>query len=103
MILLQLIAQLVPAQIWAEQAHASGILSKCMVDFMEDKALTSLLTEEVCFVARIALNDAPVLYQLISATAAKMNKPEKELWEALLDQWWRRVRSLVSTLSSFEN
>ncbi|KAL5527437.1 hypothetical protein ACEPAG_6228 [Sanghuangporus baumii] len=92
--LLQLIAQLVPAQLWAEPAYSSNILSKLIKDLIEDRALTTLLTEEICLFSRIALNDTHVLYQLISATAVKMNKPEKELWEALLDQWWRRFDNM---------
>jgi hypothetical protein len=41
--------------------------------------------------ARIALMDKRMFLQLMSATAGALNKPETELWEGVLDEWWRRV------------
>lgn len=42
--------------------------------------------------ARMALSDAQIFVQLVSATAVAQGTSEAALWEGLLDQWWRRVR-----------
>ncbi|EJD01395.1 ARM repeat-containing protein [Fomitiporia mediterranea MF3/22] len=93
-ILLQLVVRLSPSPLWADAFHASNVFSNVISSLMEDKSLTMLLTEQVCLFARIALNDPRVLSQLMSATAVKLNKPEKELWDGLLDQWWRRFDNM---------
>ena len=56
---------------------------------------TDLLREHIYLIARIALSDALALVQLMSATAAKSQIPETDLWNDLLNQWWRLV-SVVS-------
>ncbi|THH11497.1 hypothetical protein EW145_g638 [Phellinidium pouzarii] len=93
-IVLQLMAQLAPAQLWAEPIHASGLFTVLIKTVMDDKRSTILLTEHVCLFARIALNDSTILSQLISASAAALKKPESELWNELLDQWWRRFDNM---------
>lgn len=90
-ITLQLLVQLTPAQLWAEPMHLSGLFGLLIKSVMEDKVITLLLTEDVCLFARMAISDSAMLSQLIAATAASTNRPESELWNGVLDQWWRRV------------
>ena len=45
--------------------------------------------------ARLTLLDSRVFLQYMSAAANRLGKPEKELWEGLLDQWRQRVSSLT--------
>ncbi|KAH8118388.1 ARM repeat-containing protein [Phellopilus nigrolimitatus] len=91
---LQLLVQLAPAQLWAEPMHASGLFAVLMKTILDDDAITTLLTEHVCLFARMALNDAVVLSQLVSAAAPTVNKLESELWNELLNQWWRRFDNM---------
>lgn len=93
-IVMQLAVQLTPAQLWAEPMHSSTLFSTLIEDVIEDKAMATLMTELICLFARMALNDAQILSHLIQASASRMNKPEKDLWNDLLDQWWRRVSDL---------
>ena len=41
--------------------------------------------------ARLAVSDSRVFLMFMSAAAERLEKPEKELWEGLLDQWRQRV------------
>ena len=41
--------------------------------------------------ARLAVSDSRVFLMFMSAAAGRLEKPEKELWEGLLDQWRQRV------------
>lgn len=92
--LLQFSAQLAPVQIWAEHLHSSGLLSELLKIIVEDEAQTQLLTAIVCMIARLAINDSNILCQLIAASALAMGKPESEVMNGVLDQWWRRVSVL---------
>ena len=53
---------------------------------------TSILTEYVYVLARIAVADRQLFLNLVSATAAALNQPEPQIWEPILNQWWTRVR-----------
>jgi len=50
-----------------------------------------ILTKVICLVARVALSNINIFMQLMQATAAARGIPETQLWEGLLDQWWRTV------------
>lgn len=93
---LQLLVQLSPAQLWAEPMHVSGLFSVIIKALMEDKERTTLLTEYICLLARMAISDSLILSQLIAATAAATSRPESEVWNGVMDQWWRRVSTEVS-------
>lgn len=54
-----------------------------------------ILTEHIYVMARIALSNGPLLVELISVTAMAQKKAETELWDGLLDQWWRRVSQIL--------
>lgn len=95
---LQLLVQLSSSRTWAGPMHTSGLFSILIKVIMADKASILLLTEHVCLFARMALSDATVLSQLIAATAVDLNTSESELWNGLLDQWWRRVRPETAIL-----
>lgn len=52
--------------------------------------------------ARIALTDKQMFIQLMSATVGTLRLSEAEIWQAVLDEWWRRVRDCpFRGLSSF--
>ena len=51
-----------------------------------------LLTEYVYVMARIALMDKQMFHQLVSAAAGPLGLTETQVWDHILDQWWRRVR-----------
>lgn len=51
-----------------------------------------VLTEYVYVLARVAVADRQLFVQLVSATAAAQNVKETLVWEAILNQWWNRVR-----------
>ena len=53
---------------------------------------TSILTEYVYVLARIAVADRQLFLQLVSATAQAQNVNESVVWEPILNQWWQRVR-----------
>ena len=50
-----------------------------------------LLTHYVYVMARIALMDKAMFAQLMAAATGPLATPEPALWEAVLDEWWRRV------------
>lgn len=65
------------------------------------KAATEILTEYVYVVARTALMDKRMFLQLMSATGPTINMTEAQVWEAVLNQWWTRVRRIQSHMRSF--
>ena len=42
--------------------------------------------------ARVALMDKHMFAQLITASVPVLKMNETEIWDAILDEWWRRVR-----------
>lgn len=90
----QLLVQLVPAQAWAEHMHNSGLFSWMLKSLLDDKASTLILTKIVSLFSRIAINNATIFSQLVTASASPLGSPEMELWTALLDQWWRRFDNM---------
>lgn len=58
---------------------------------MGSKGSTNIRTEVILAFARMAIADAQLFAQLMSATAAAREYSEESLWSELLDQWWRRV------------
>lgn len=60
-----------------------------------------LLTEFVLAVARVALMDKHMFAQLVSASVPVLKLSETELWDAVLDEWWRRVRPLSPLFPRF--
>ena len=97
--ILRLAAQVAPLQLWAESLHASGLLTELLKVLIDDKAETTLLSAIIIAMARLSLNDATIFFQLISVSAISMGKPESEVVNGVLDQWWRRV-SKASTSAS---
>ena len=57
---------------------------------------TNIRTELILAFARMAIADANLVVQLMSASAASRECSEESLWTELLDQWWRRVSTSTS-------
>ena len=57
-----------------------------------------LLTEYVLIMSRIALMDKHMFAQLITASVPVLKMNETEIWDAILDEWWRRVCLLSYTV-----
>ena len=66
-------------------------LLRFLLTFMGSKGSTNIRTEVILAFARMAIADAQLFTQLMSATAAAREYSEESLWSELLDQWWRRV------------
>ncbi|KAL0949404.1 hypothetical protein HGRIS_009466 [Hohenbuehelia grisea] len=93
-IALNTLVQLAPAQLWAEGMHASGLFSYLLTYLLDGEKSGILATQLIYLFARMLLSDAQIVMQLLSATAVAQNKPEKELLDGLLDQWWRQFDSM---------
>ncbi|THH15375.1 hypothetical protein EW146_g5093 [Bondarzewia mesenterica] len=91
---LNLLFQMAPPALYAEGLHVSGLFSKLMKAIVEDDSDTILLTHYITIMARMTLADVQTFCQLMTATATALNTPETELWEGLLDQWWRRFDNM---------
>lgn len=52
-----------------------------------------MLTECVFVLSRIALTDRDMFTRLVSAAAQVENVREEQVWEVILDQFWRQVSS----------
>ncbi|EIM88549.1 ARM repeat-containing protein [Stereum hirsutum FP-91666 SS1] len=91
---LEMLFQLVPPSSYAEALHTSGLFAHILKEIMEDKADTTILTHDIYVMSRIAVPEPQTFLQLMAATSAKMNVPETQLWEDLLDQWWRRFDNM---------
>ncbi|TDL29402.1 ARM repeat-containing protein [Rickenella mellea] len=91
---LNLLVLVTPAQLWAEPMHISGLFPSIITAIKDDKDTVLLLTEYVILAARMALSDAAIFLQLMSAASGALNVPETELWEGLLNQWWNRFDNM---------
>lgn len=98
---LRTLVHLCPAQIWAEPIHKANLFAYFLKILDDDTANVLLLTDYVLLFARVAINDPLILSQLLAASASVLQKPETALWEALLDQWWRRVCRIYSRLTRY--
>ena len=87
-----LACQLAPSSLWGEPLHNSGLFAYLVSSLQEDKLTVDLLTEFVLVMARIALMDKHMFAQLVRASVSALKLGEGELWDAVLNEWWRRVR-----------
>jgi hypothetical protein len=87
---LALSLQLAHSSTYSETLHSSGLFSLLITTIVEDKADVFILTRHVEIMARLAVSDSRVFLMFMSAAAGKLEKPETELWEGLLDQWRQR-------------
>lgn len=55
------------------------------------QAPTSVLTEYILVLARIAVTDKQMFMTLMSAAPQVTQLSESQVWEAVLNQWWTRV------------
>ncbi|KAM5532278.1 hypothetical protein V8D89_014036 [Ganoderma adspersum] len=92
-----LLTQVTPPALWGEAMHTSGVFAHVWKTLEEDKFPSVVLTEYVYLLARIAIADRQLFLQLVSATAATLNRPEEQIWEPILNQWWTRVRLYISS------
>ncbi|KAI0938258.1 hypothetical protein AcV5_001092 [Taiwanofungus camphoratus] len=91
---LNLLFQLSPSSLWGETLHLSGLFAMVVKTLVDDKSSTSVLTEYIYLLARMALADKYMFLQLISATAASQNTTESVLYMGVLDQWWTRFDNM---------
>ncbi|KAI0307271.1 ARM repeat-containing protein [Multifurca ochricompacta] len=87
---LALLLQLAHPSTYSETLHSSGLFSFLIMTITEDKADVFILTRHVEIMARLAVWDSRVFLQYMSAAANRIDRPESELWEGLLDQWRQR-------------
>ena len=109
---LALLFQIAPPALWGEALHVSGLFATIVKGLEEDKVSsphrrcdaqnvsraqsqlpTLVLTDYIYVLARIAIADRQLFLQLVSATSSTQNVREDLLWEAILNQWWTRVRA----------
>ncbi|EPT02714.1 hypothetical protein FOMPIDRAFT_1159700 [Fomitopsis schrenkii] len=86
--------QIGPPQLWGEPFHRSGLFALVVKTLMDDKARTSVLTEDVYVLARVAVANKQLFLTLMQATAQAHNVPETQIWEGVLDQWWTRFDNM---------
>lgn len=60
---------------------------------------STMLTECVFVLARIALTDREMFIRLVSAAAQVDNVHEEKVWEIILDQFWRQVLCSASLVA----
>jgi hypothetical protein len=58
----------------------------------------TVLTEYIYVFARIAMADTQLFAHLIAVSAPVIRKSETDLWDALMDQWWRKVGTVLVKL-----
>ncbi|TFY59275.1 hypothetical protein EVJ58_g5888 [Rhodofomes roseus] len=92
--ILSTLFQIGPPQLWGEPLHRSGLFALVVKTLMDDKAKTSILTEEIYVLARVAVANKQLFLQLMQATAQANNVPENQIWEGVLDQWWTRFDNM---------
>ena len=106
-VVLGLVIQLAPSSLWGEPMHNSGLFSSLIKTLEDDKVKkhfihttecllryqiqTSVLTEYVLVIARLAAADNRMFLQLMAAAPQIAQMPETQLWEGVLTQWWNRV------------
>ncbi|KAH9938596.1 ARM repeat-containing protein [Fomitopsis serialis] len=86
--------QIGPPQLWGEPLHRSGLFALVVKTLTDDKAKTSILTEEIYVLARVAVANKQLFLQLMQATAQAHNVSEAHIWEGVLDQWWTRFDNM---------
>ncbi|KAG9317447.1 ARM repeat-containing protein [Chiua virens] len=82
--------QLSPSSLWGEPVHRSGLFSHIVKILSNDESSSSMLTECVFVLARIALADREMFIRLVSAATQVDNTQEEKVWEVILDQFWRQ-------------
>jgi len=51
-----------------------------------------ILVEYILLFSRIAVVDVQVFVTLVAETAKSKGVPETEIWDAVMSQWWNKVR-----------
>ncbi|KAF8557000.1 ARM repeat-containing protein [Imleria badia] len=82
--------QLAPSSLWGESVHRSGFFNHIVKILGDDECPSTTLTECVFVLARIALTDREMFIRLVSAAAQVENVHEENVWEVILDQFWRQ-------------
>ncbi|KAH0839916.1 ARM repeat-containing protein [Lanmaoa asiatica] len=82
--------QLAPSSLWGEPVHRSGFFNHLMKILGDDDSSSTMLTECVFVLARIALTDREMFIRLVSAAAQVENVQEEKVWEVILDHFWRQ-------------
>ncbi|KAF7790859.1 hypothetical protein EIP86_001817 [Pleurotus ostreatoroseus] len=93
-VVLGLVIQLAPSSLWGEPMHNSGLFSYLIKTLEDDKIQTSVLTEYVLVIARLAAADNRMFLQLMAAAPQIAQMPETQLWEGVLTQWWNRFDNM---------
>ncbi|KAI0320679.1 ARM repeat-containing protein [Amylostereum chailletii] len=91
---LELLFQHANASIYVEALHTSGLFAYFIKSAINDKLDVQCLTTIIFVVARIALANRDHFMQLMAATVTSQGIPEAQVWEGLLDQWWRRFDNM---------
>ncbi|KAF9464415.1 armadillo-type protein [Collybia nuda] len=91
---LNLLVQTSPSGLWGEALHNSGLFAHTLMTLIDGEASTLILTEQICFLARIVMADRQMFLQLMTVTASSRNVTEKYLYEGLLDQWWSKFDNM---------
>ncbi|EIN10324.1 ARM repeat-containing protein [Punctularia strigosozonata HHB-11173 SS5] len=94
---LALLTQFSQSAQWGPPMHASGLFAYILEQLVDEEANTTLAVEYVYLVARMVLSDVRMFEQLMSATAASLNAPnrtESHLYDALVGQWWNKFDNI---------
>jgi hypothetical protein len=94
-----LMVQLAPSSLWAEAMHSSELFARLLATLIEDKAKndnTLVLVEVINLFARMIMQDSTVFVQLVALSSSILNKPADYLMNGFLDQWWAKVRQIIS-------
>lgn len=89
-----LACQHAPSSLWGGPLHTTGLFAYLAQSLQEDKLAVELLTEFVLVMARIALMDKHMFAQLVSASVPALNLSETEIWDGILNEWWRRFDNM---------
>ncbi|KIP12739.1 hypothetical protein PHLGIDRAFT_97377 [Phlebiopsis gigantea 11061_1 CR5-6] len=91
---INMLVQLAPSSLWGEALHSSGLFAYLVKSLQEEQIPVEILTEYIYVMARIALMDKQMFHQLVSASAGPLRLSETQVWDHILDQWWRRFDNM---------
>ncbi|KAF8341568.1 ran binding protein 11 [Cantharellus anzutake] len=92
--IINIMIQVAPSGLWAEAMHSSGLFDYMLNSVVRDKGNDRLLIEEFHVFARIIIQDVTIFLRLVDAAQARTNG-NIDLFDKLLDQWWRKFDSMA--------
>ncbi|KAG8986375.1 hypothetical protein FRB90_004049 [Tulasnella sp. 427] len=82
---------------WAEGMHLSGLFVILLRFALAGKGSVSVLCDHFYLFSRMVLQDPDVFVHLVASAAPALSQPPEEVFNTLMDSWWRNFDSMAES------